>query len=280
MTDRAPSCDLSSWQERSFTFTDGRHTHCCYEKGDGPRGVILLPEIPGITPEVLGLGQHLVSEGFRVVIPSLFGKPGKPDSRARSVVALARVCVSAEFRAFATNADRPVAAFVRALAADLASRTGAPGVGVIGLCFTGGFALAAAVDDSVSAAVLSQPSVPLPVTAARRADAGASEGELACVQERAGDDGPCLMGLRFSEDRKSPQERFATLSAVFGPAFRVISLSSAPGNSGGFRPGAHSVLTREVRETPGHPALDARAEVVAFLKERLPVPGSPSSAES
>ncbi len=91
--------------------------------------------------------------------------------------------------AFATNAERPVARYLRALARDLNERTPGKGVGVIGMCFTGGFALAAAVDDSVLAPVMSQPSLPFPLTPAQRRDPGLSEKELQRVVQRATDDG-------------------------------------------------------------------------------------------
>ncbi|MCJ1680494.1 dienelactone hydrolase family protein [Streptomyces sp. APSN-46.1] len=266
MTGTAPTASLGGW--RRAPFAAGGLTYDCYEKGEGP-GVVLLPEVPGITPEVLGLAEHLVAEGFTVVMPSLFGTPGKPGTLARTAVVSARVCVSAEFRAFATNARRPVADYLRALARDLAARTPAAGVGVIGMCFTGGFALAAAVDGAVLAPVLSQPSVPVALTATRRADAGVSEDELRRVVDRTRDEGLCVLGLRFSADPLAPEERFSTLRARLGSAFEVIRLDSAQGNGGGFGRMAHSVLTREVRETPGHLALKAREDVTAFLHDRL-----------
>lgn len=264
--DSAPASDLTGW--RSAPFTGAGITHDVYEKGAGP-GVVLVPEIPGIAPEVLGLADHLVEQGFTVAIPSLFGTPGRAVSGAYTAGVFARVCVSAEFRAFAVNARRPVADYLRALARDLNSRTPGPGVGVIGMCFTGGFALAAAVDETVLAPVLSQPSVPFPVSAERRRDPGVSEEEFAQVAERTADGNLCVLGLRFSGDRAAPRDRFATLRARLGDAFEVIELDSSKGNAEGFGAFAHAVLTLEVRERPGHPALAARERVVEFLRERL-----------
>jgi dienelactone hydrolase len=272
MTVQAPSSTLSGWQRAPFT--GAGITHDCYEKGAGP-GVILIPEIPGISPEVLGLADHLVANGFTAVIPSPFGVPGKPGSTGYMLRIVARLCVASEFRAFALNAHRPFSDYLRALARDLASRTPGAGVGVIGMCFTGGFALTAAVDDAVLAPVLSQPAVPFPLGAARRHDTGASVEELARIAERTTEDGLCLLGLRFSQDRAVPEARFAALRARLGDAFEVIELDSSPGNEGGFSTSAHAVLTHEVRDVPGHPALKARERVVAFLRERLgDVPGS------
>lgn len=266
MTGSAPASDLTGW--RSAPFTGAGITHDVYEKGAGP-GVVLVPEIPGISPEVLGLADHLVEQGFAVAVPSLFGTPGRAMSAGYVTGVVARVCVSAEFRAFAAGARRPVADYLRALARDLASRTPGPGVGVIGMCFTGGFALAAAVDETVLAPVLSQPSVPFPLGAGRRRDPGVSEEELAQVAERTAGSGLCLLGLRFSNDRACPPDRFATLRKRLGDAFEIIELDSSKGNAAGFGAYAHSVLTGEVREQPGHPALAARDRVVEFLRERL-----------
>ena len=261
----APEADLTGWTVTPFT--GGGFTHDVYRKGSGP-GVVLIPEMPGIHPGVLGLGNHLVDNGFTVAAPSLYGTPGKPIG-AGVVPTLVRGCIAKEFAGFATNKKRPVADFLRALARDLNEHTPGKGVGVIGQCFSGGFALAAAVDDSVLAPILSQPSLPLPLTLKQRRDPGLSEGELKIIEKRAAEDGLCAMGLRFSEDRMSPGERFVTLKERLGDAFEVIEIDSGPGNPDGLNRMAHSVLTDQVRERDGHPAYEARKRVVAFLTERL-----------
>ncbi len=262
----APEADLSGWSVAPFT--GGGYTHDVYRKGSGP-GVVLIPELPGIHPGVLGLGNHLVDNGFTVAIPSLFGEPGKPATAGYVAASIARACVAREFAAFATNKQRPVSLFLRALARDLNASTPGKGVGVIGQCFTGGFALAAAVDDSVLAPVLSQPSVPFPLGGARRRDPGLSEPEMATITDRCANEGLCAMGLRFSEDKMSPRERFTALKERLGDAFEVIEIDSGPGNEGGFGKMAHSVLTLEVREVDGQPAYEARKRVVEFLTQRL-----------
>jgi dienelactone hydrolase len=264
----APEADLTGWSVAPFA--GGGYTHDVYRRGEGP-GVVLIPEIPGIHPGVLALGNHLVDNGFTVAIPSLFGEPGRPVSVGYALPTIARACVAREFAAFATNKQRPVSVFLRALARDLNASTPGKGVGVIGQCFTGGFALAAAVDDSVLAPVLSQPSLPIPLTPSRRRDPGVSEVELNVVADRAANEGLCAMGLRFSEDKMAPGERFTTLKERLGDAFEVIEISSAPGNEHGFSRMAHSVLTDELREVEGQPAYEARKRVVEFLTKRLAV---------
>ncbi|CAN5529230.1 dienelactone hydrolase family protein [soil metagenome] len=262
----APEADLAGWS--CAPFTGGGYTHDVYRKGAGP-GVVLIPEMPGLHPGVLALGNHLVDNGFTVAAPSLFGTPGAPSVGPSAVPTLLRGCIAKEFAAFATNKQRPVTMFLRALARDLNASTPGRGVGVIGQCFTGGFALAAAVDESVLAPVLSQPSLPLPLTPSQRRDPGLSENELKIIEKRAADDGLCALGLRFSEDRLSPGERFATLKQRLGDSFEVIEIDSGPGNPDGLSRMAHSVLTDQVREVDGHPAYEARKRVVQFLTERL-----------
>lgn len=260
------NADLGSW--RRAPFIGGGLTYDCFEKGEGP-GVVLIPEIPGLTPEVAAFGEHLVSEGFTVVIPSPFGTPGRPETTGYAMGVIARLCVSKEFRCFAANAERPITKYLRAVATDLAARTSGRGVGVIGMCFTGGFALATAVEDVVKAPVLSQPSTPFSVSAKLRRDPGLSQKELEAVKERTRTDGLCVLGMRFSNDRMAPAERFVTLRGQLGDAFEVIELDSAPGNPDGYGRRAHSVLTRDLREDPPNSAYDARTRTVEFLREHL-----------
>jgi dienelactone hydrolase len=264
----APSSTLAGWQ--ATPFTGAGSTYDVYAKspaGGGP-GVVVIPEIPGMTPEVLALADHLVDAGFSVVIPSLFGAPGKSFSVGYLVSTAVRLCVSKEMKAFAAASERPISKFLRALAADLNARTPGKGVGVIGMCFTGGFALATAVDDSVMAAVMSQPGVPFPLGATRRADIGLSPTERATVVERT-ESGLCLMGLKFSEDKAVSATRFAAYADTFGDSIELIVLDSSTGNPDGYKSSAHSVLTGEVRENPPNSAYVTREKVVAFLRKSL-----------
>jgi dienelactone hydrolase len=266
MTDTAPVGTLDGWAAAPFTAVG--ITHDVYERGSGP-GVVLVPEVPGMTPEVIGLADRLVEAGFTVAVPSPFGEPERAATIGAVLRVMPRLCVSREFRAFATDVRRPFSDWLRALAVDLDARTPGPGVGVIGMCFTGGFALAAAVEGAVLASVLSQPGVPFAVGRARAVNAGLSSTDLDVVAARAERGEVCALGLRFSEDAAVPRARFDTLRRRLGDAFEVIELDSSPGNAAGFARTAHSVLTGEVRERAGHPALAARERVVDFLRERL-----------
>jgi dienelactone hydrolase len=136
------------------------------------------------------------------------------------------------------------------------------------MCFTGGYALAMAVEPAVLAPVMSQPGTPLPVSAGKRAALGLDAADLEKIKDRTRD-GLCVLGLRFSEDRGAPRERFATLRKELGEAFVGVEIDSSPGNPAGIKRSAHSVLTIELVDQPGHPTRDALDRVLAFLAERL-----------
>ena len=255
---------LAGWDVAPFTYAG--LTHDVYRSGDGP-GVILIPEIPGATPAVIALAERLVAAGFHVVLPSIIGTPGRPVSGGYLAGSSLRMCVSREVAAFARRADRPIAAFLRALARDVHAERGGPGVGVIGMCFSGGFALATAADDSVLAPVVSQPALP-PAIGVGRSASGLSPTEEAAVRRRAGD-GLCALGLRFTNDRSVPAERFAAFERLLGDGWRAFEIDSSPGNPHGIPANAHSVLTDASATAPGHPAHHANELVVEFLRERL-----------
>jgi dienelactone hydrolase len=261
---------LAGWARAPFTAAGLTRDVFTRDPDGGPGpGVVLLPEIPGMTSAVMGLADHLVGEGFSVAVPSLFGEPGREISPGYLMRTFATACITKEFAAFARGADRPIAEYTRALARHLHGRVGGRGVGVIGMCFTGGFALASAVEPAVLAPVASQPSLPLPLGAARKGDLGMSAREQALIAERVRTEGLCLVGLRFSEDVASPGDRFDALQKAFGPGWRAIPLDSTPGNPHGIGKREHSVLTSPDVDEPGHPTHEARAQVTAFLRERL-----------
>lgn len=259
MTDAVPGFDVT-------TFTHVGRTHEVYRAGTGP-AVVVVHEMPGLHPGMTAFGQRLVDAGYRVYLPSLFGRPGRPFSGRELGRSIGQVCVSREFVLLADRTN-PVVTWLRALAAQAHAECGGPGVGAVGMCFTGGFALAMAVEPAVLAPVLSQPGLPMPLTARKRAALGLDPGDLAQLKVRTGD-GLCVLGLRFSADRGSPAERFATLRRELGENFEAIEIDSSPGNPHGIRKGAHAVLTEELVDTPGHPTRAALDRVMAFLAERL-----------
>jgi dienelactone hydrolase len=259
MTDAVPGFDIT-------TFTHGGRTHEVYRAGAGP-AVIVIHEMPGLHPGVIAFGQRLVDAGYRVYLPSLFGRPGAPFGGSEMRRSLRQVCVSREFVLLADRTP-PAVTWLRALAAQAHTECGGPGVGAVGMCFTGGFALAMAVEPAVLAPVLSQPGLPAPLTARKRAALALDPADLASVKARA-HDGLCVLGLRFSADRGSPPERFATLRRELGGSFEAIEIDSSPGNPDGIPKRAHSVLTVDLVDTPGHPTRAALDRVMSFFAERL-----------
>lgn len=259
--------DLADFTRTEVTY-DGV-TKTVYRKGTGP-GVIVMAEMPGIIPEVADFARRVVDIGCTVAMPSLFGTDGAPGTNRALLTTMPKACISSEFTAFAVGTTSPVTVWLRALAADLHAECGGPGVGAIGMCFTGGFALAMMVDDTVVAPVLSQPSLPLPVGKKRAADLGISPSDLDRVKQRVADGCPVL-GLRFTED-SFVGTRFDTLREQLGDGFIAVEIDSSPGNEHGFTKDAHSVVTTEVVEEEGHPAYEAVLTVLDFFRTRLEVP--------
>ena len=259
-----PTSDLLSAFERE-EFTAGGITHDIYRSGSGP-AVIVISEIPGMTPRVIGFADRVRDLGCTVVLPHLFGTPGREPSAGYIFETIAKLCVSKEFTGMAMGHSGPVMSWLRALARSEHQRCGGPGVGVVGMCYTGGFGLAMAVDDSVIAPVLSQPSLPFPVTKPRRSDIQISPSEWSTLQGR---EDLCVIGLRFTGDRAVPAERFKLLREKLGDRFISVELDSSKGNPYGHPANAHSVLTEHLDDRPGTPTRDALDKVLDFFRERL-----------
>ena len=257
---------LDGFTETSFSF-DGV-TRPVYRGGSGP-GVVVVHEVPGITPAVADFGRRVIDAGFTVAMPSLLGEPGRAMSGPYVMKSFSSVCVSREFSSWALNRTSPVIAWLRALARDLHAQAGGPGVGAVGMCFSGGFALAMAVDDELLAPVLSQPSMPMPLGKARSESLGLSDSDLARVKDRVTRDDLCVLGLRFSKDRAVPDARWARYREELGDNFIGVDIDSSSGNPHGIKNSAHSVLTEHFVDQPGHPTKDALDRVLAFLREKL-----------
>ena len=240
-----------------------------YRAGSGP-AVIVIHEVPGITPLVAGFGRKVADAGLTAVLPSLFGTPGKPMTAAYAGKVVAQCCISREFATLALGKTSPITLWLRRLAAAEHERCGGPGVGAVGMCMTGGFALAMMVDPVVQAPVLSQPSLPFPLGKKRKAAVGISDADFAAVKERVAE-GTCVLGLRFTNDMAVPADRFETLRRELGDGFIAVEIDSSPGNPYGNAKTAHSVLTQDLVDQPGHPTREALDKVLAFFRERLGV---------
>jgi len=252
--------------ERS-DFTAQGTTRAVYRTGSGP-AVIVISEIPGITPNVARFARQVAGIGCTAVLPHLFGDDGRDPSVPYALASIARGCVSREFTVLALHRTSPVTTWLRTLARAEHERCGGPGVGVVGMCFTGGFALAMMVDDAVVAPVLSQPSLPFPIGRSRRRALGISDADVERVVDRVAS-GVCVLGLRFTGDKASPPERFATLRELLGDGFVGVELDSSPGNPYGHRRGAHSVLTEDLDDRPGTPTREALDQVLDLFRTRL-----------
>src|SRR4029079_11133796 len=127
---------LDDFTERSFTH-DGT-THLVFAAGTGP-AVIVIHEMPGITPPVADFARRVRDAGFSVRMPSLFGEPGRPMSTGYVLKSLRQGCVAKEFVTLALDRTSPAIGWLRALAADAHAECGGPGVGAVGMCFPRGF---------------------------------------------------------------------------------------------------------------------------------------------
>lgn len=252
----------------SFPFTYDGKTRTVYTRGSGP-GVVVMHEIPGITPEVARFARRVSDEGFQVYLPHMFGTPGKRFSASYVLSQMARACISREFHVLAKGASSPITDWLRALCRHAHAECGGPGVGAIGMCLTGNFALSLMVDEAVMAPVLSQPSLPFPVSKTHREALHLSPSDLEVVRKRARQ-GCGVLGLRFTADPMCPPERFGRLRRELGEdGFEAIEIESGPGNTHGIGRTAHSVLTIELVDEAGHPTREALDRVLSVFRERL-----------
>jgi dienelactone hydrolase len=257
---------LARFTETTFTH-DGK-ARTVYRLGSGP-GVVVISEMPGIAPAVTHFAELVADAGFTALLPHVFGVRGSEPSALEGMSTIAWGCVSREFTALALRKTSPMTEWLRALARAAHEELGGPGVGAVGMCFTGGFALAMMVDDTVVAPVLSQPSLPFGITGAYRRDLNLSDADLARVKERVAA-GTQVLGFRFTCDKLSPPERFARLRQELGDGFIGVEIDSSPGNPFGLPRNAHSVLTKElVEDDPDHPTRKALDQVLDFFRAKL-----------
>ena len=238
--------------------------------GNGP-AVIVMAEMPGISPHVARFARWVVEGGFTVYMPSLFGSDGALPRAEEGTEVMRRACMSAEFRAFAGKGSSPVTAWLRSLARLAHEECGGRGVGAIGMCFTGNFALTMMLEESMLAPVLSQPSLPLDDPAGLEI----SPEDLAAVRQRMDDEDLTVMAYRFAGDRYCRAERFAAYSQALGDRFvgRVLPDSAASPQTTPFFEhvvaSPHSVVTAHLIDEAGQPTIEARDEILAFFTRRL-----------
>ncbi|MFE5795667.1 dienelactone hydrolase family protein [Streptomyces sp. NPDC056503] len=241
-----------------------------YVSGAGP-AVVLMPEMPGISPDVARFARWVRDAGFSVYVPSLFGVDGAYPLAEAAGTVMRRACVSAEFRAFAGGGTSPVVAWLRGLARVAHAERGGVGVGAVGLCFTGNFALSMTLEPAVVAPVVNHPSLPLDDPAGLEL----GDEDAVAVAERVRRDGLKVLAYRFEDDRWCTGRRFAAYRALLGDAFDGRVLPAEVANTDPppfFREVvgcAHGVVTAHLVDRAGHPTVRARDEIIAFLAERL-----------
>ena len=228
--------------------------HDVYSRGEGSP-VVLVQELPGIGQETLRLADRLVDAGFEVVMPHLFG----PIGRTGMLGNLLRVfCMRREFALFSANKASPIVDWLKALCAEVREARGAPGVGVIGMCLTGNFALSLIADDSVLASVAAQPAMPVQKQAALHM----SDAEIAASREALDHKKP-MLGFRFEDDKVCTAEKFDCINEAFnGDGRERVRLKTLPGD-------AHSVLTIDFVDEEGHPTQRALQEVLDYFTAAL-----------
>ncbi|MDM0090842.1 MULTISPECIES: dienelactone hydrolase family protein [unclassified Variovorax] len=245
-------------------------TKTVWVSGTGP-AVIVMAEMPGISPHVARFARWVRAAGFTVYMPSLFGRDGAIPSAEEGAAVFRHACVSAEFRAFASNASSPVTQWLRALARQAHGECGGPGVGAIGMCFTGNFALSMMLEPAVLAPVVCQPSLPLDDPAGIEM----APDELATVRRRLEAEDLTVMAYRFDGDSFCRAQRFAAYTAALGPRFvaRILPDAAAHPDPPPFFAqhvrSPHSVVTVHLIDEEGQPTLAARDEILAFLAMRL-----------
>ncbi|WP_417673046.1 dienelactone hydrolase family protein [Pseudodonghicola sp.] len=241
-----------------------------YVAGAGP-AVIVMHEMPGISPHVARFARWVREAGFTVFMPSLFGRDGAVPQAEEGAQIFQRVCVSREFRVLAGGGTSPVVAWLKALARRAQAECGGPGVGAVGMCFTGNFAISMMMEPAMVAAVACQPSLPLDDPAAIEL----SEDDAATVADRLSRDDLTVRAYRFDGDRFCRAARFEAYQARFGRHFdgRVLPDQAAnPETSPFFAEhikSPHSVVTQHLINRDGEATIAARDEILAYLQAAL-----------
>lgn len=255
---------MSLTNYRLSHFTAGPYTRPVYTRGSGP-AVIVIHEVPALHTQVIAFADRLAAAGMTVVCPSLFGTPGEEPTKAAAAKQLfLNICIRREFSAWSDGRSSPIVDWLRALAKQVHADCGGPGVGAVGMCFTGGFALAMMTEPSVIAPVLSQPS--LPIRGAKSGSIDATQAEIACARRRFEAEDLSLLALRYRSDKLVPDARFRRYEREFPGRVETIELEDhAARPDTGMAP--HSVLT--VHLPDAGPGKAAETRVIAFLRHRL-----------
>ncbi len=250
-----------------FAHATGEHTLPVYRSGQGP-GVLIMHELPGMVPECVEFARRVRDGGFTVYLPLFFGKPNQSPAPARHGMEL-MFCVRREFYMFEKNLTSPMVEKMRSLCRRMHQECGGPGVGAVGMCLTGGFAIPLLLEKEVIAPAVSQPGIPGGMGKDARSSLGLSPEHVQGARKRVRDDNLEIRGYRFSHDPLSPPERFETYGREFGKAFKPCVIDSSWGNDHKIPLWAHSVFTLHYDHTEGHPTRKAFDDLLGFFKAKL-----------
>lgn len=167
-----------------------------------------------------------------------------PD--AEECARIRRACISAEFRAFGGAASSPLTRWLMGLGRQARYECGGPGVGAIGMCFTGNFALTMMLEPAVLGPVLCQPSLPPDVF---------------------------CRAARFEAYARALSDRFVPLVLFDAAASREV-----PPFFAAHVPTPHSVVTAHLIDQAGQPTIAARDEILVFFQHRLAARAQPGTA--
>jgi dienelactone hydrolase len=263
----AAETDISDFQRRTYSLDGKQKT--VLRIGDSGPAVVVIHEVYGFTPTLARFCRWLSAAGLQVYAPILFGSADAENRERQSLGRLLGLCVSREITLFSRGRSSPVVDWLKPLCRKAHEECGGRGVGAIGMCLTGGFALAMAVDSVVLAPVLSQPG--LPAFAHDAIDI--SKVDLGIVRRRVETENLEVHGYRFAGDALCRAERFATLQDALGPGFRSHVLPDPSGNPNSpmarSKKPPHSVFTGDLIDAPGQPTREAVNEVISFFRSRL-----------
>jgi len=251
----------------TFAFTHASRERTVYRKGEGP-AVLIMHEVPGISAEVARFARRVVDAGFTVFMPRMFGPVGVKTTPFNRVPELLKLCVNREFHVLAENRSSPIADWLRALARHIHQEMGGRGIGAVGMCVTGNFALTLTLDPWVLAPVMGHPSFPLPITRAKAAAVHVTPETFVNARRRITEEGLKVLAVRFHGDALFCRAaRFATLRRELGDGFEGIELPASSAKPQPEPP--HSVLTINLIDREGEPTHEAVERVLSFLSERL-----------
>jgi len=238
----------------SFEFNGRRVFVVSTERGGPP--ILLLHELPGMTPQCFYLARLLAARGYTIYMPLIVGTPGKTSANFNAL----KVLISGDFYA-QKDETSPIITSLRALRDEIHTRHPTQKMGVIGMCMSGNLPPAFLDCPYVKAVVLSQPALPT--------FGDGKESKLALSRsdiKTARDSHVQMLAFRFTTDKLSPEPRRLKFIETFGKqiTFRALPIDHP----------AHAVLTTELFDAPNHakptgPSAEALKELIAYLAVQL-----------